>query len=71
LGQPPQRRVEPPGLADVEAEPQQSYAGGLTLPDGRVLCVPYNSRDLVVWDPGCGVAFGRDVALIRKHWRTA
>jgi hypothetical protein len=27
-----------------------------------VLC-PYDSRNLVVWDPGLGVAFGRDVAL--------
>jgi hypothetical protein len=39
------------------------YAGGVGLPDGRVLFFPRKERDLVVWDPGCGGGFGRDVTL--------
>jgi hypothetical protein len=39
------------------------YFGGVTLPDGRVVFTPKLARDLLVWDPGCGVGFGRDVGL--------
>jgi streptogramin lyase len=39
------------------------YAGGVSLPDGRVVLAPHSGRDLLVWDPGCGVGYGRDVCL--------
>jgi hypothetical protein len=50
------------GAAD-EAYPTGNFWGGTVLPDGRVVLCPYDSRNLLVWDPGLGVAFGRDVAL--------
>ena len=53
-------------VAELLAMPrigELSYAGGVGLPDGRVVFCPRKARDLVVWDPGLGVAFGRDIAL--------
>jgi hypothetical protein len=50
---------------ELLACPAQSlaYAGGVSLPDGRVALSPCTARDLLVWDPGCGVGYGRDVCL--------
>ena len=36
---------------------------GACSPDGRVVFTPWYSRHLVVWEPGLGAAYGRDVAL--------
>ena len=49
--------VTPPAIG------QAAYVGGCALPDGRVVFTPYLSRHLVVWEPGLGACFGRDVAL--------
>ena len=53
-------------VAELLAMPrigELGYAGGVGLPDGQVVFCPRRARDLVVWDPGCGGGFGRDVAL--------
>jgi hypothetical protein len=53
-------------VSDLNALPaigQGAYLGGCVLPDGRVVFAPWYSRHLVVWEPGLGVAYGRDVAL--------
>ncbi len=53
-------------LADGRALPAVgpgAYLGGCVLPDGRVVFTPYYARHLVVWEPGLGAAYGRDVAL--------
>ena len=55
--------AQAPELAAVAPAEIQAYGGGAVLPDGRVVLCPYECRNLVVWDPGLGVAFGRDVAL--------
>ncbi|MFO1130393.1 MAG: hypothetical protein U1E16_00045 [Hyphomicrobiales bacterium] len=47
----------------VPAIGQGAYAGGCVLPAGRVVFTPWYSRHLVVWEPGLGASFGRDVAL--------
>jgi hypothetical protein len=52
-----------PGPADVPALGLGAYLGGCVLPDGRVVFTPWYSRHLVVWEPGLGAAYGRDVAL--------
>lgn len=52
-----------PELVGVPAIGQGAYAGGCVLGDGRVVFAPYYSRHLVVWEPGLGACFGRDVAL--------
>jgi hypothetical protein len=51
-----------PELLACPAE-SMAYAGGIGLPDGRVVIAPRSGRDLLVWDPGCGVGYGRDVCL--------
>ncbi len=53
----------PSALAAVAPAAQGVFAGGAVLQDGRVVFNPWFARDLVVWEPGLGVAFGRDVAL--------
>ena len=52
-----------PELAALPATGQGAYQGGCVLPDGRVVFTPYYSRHLVVWEPGLGATYGRDVAL--------
>ena len=52
-----------PELATVPALALGAYLGGCVLPDGRVVFTPWYSRKLVVWEPGLGAAFGRDIAL--------
>lgn len=50
-------------LAALPALGQGAYQGGCVLPDGRVVFTPWLSRHLVMWEPGLGAAYGRDVAL--------
>jgi hypothetical protein len=50
-------------LAPLERLGAGVFAGGVGLPDGRVVLCPMVTRDLVVWDPGCGVGLGRDICL--------
>ena len=52
-----------PELAGVGRIGQGAYLGGCVLADGRVVFTPWYSRHLVVWEPGLGAAYGRDVAL--------
>ena len=52
-----------PELASVPALGLGAYLGGCVLPDGRVVFTPWYSRHLVVWEPGLGASFGRDVVL--------
>ncbi len=53
----------PTELVTLPAAGQGAYLGGCVLPDGRVVFTPWYSRHLVVWDPGLGAAYGRDIAL--------
>jgi hypothetical protein len=59
-----------PELATVPALGLGAYLGGCVIPDGRVVLTPWYSRHLVVWEPGLGAAYGRDVALAGfwNHW---
>jgi hypothetical protein len=50
-------------LAALPSVVQGAYLGGCVLADGRVVFTPYYARDLVVWEPGLGASYGRDVAL--------
>ena len=52
-----------PELATVPALGLGAYLGGCVIPDGRVVFTPWYSRCLVVWEPGLGASFGRDIAL--------
>jgi hypothetical protein len=54
--------AEAPELLACLAQPME-YAGGASLPDGRVVLSPRTGRDLLVWDPGSGGGYGRDVCL--------
>ena len=50
-------------LAALPAVGQGTYQGGCVLPDGRVVFTSWYSRHLVVWEPGLGATYGRDIAL--------
>ena len=50
-------------LAALAAVGQGAYLGGCVLVDGRVVFAPYYGRNLVMWEPGLGAAYGRDIAL--------
>jgi hypothetical protein len=52
-----------PELSSLAAAGLGMYAGGCVLPNGRVVFVPWYARHLVVWEPGLGAAYGRDIAL--------
>ncbi len=52
-----------PKMLEIPPEGQDWYRGGCVLPDGRVVFAPWCGRNLVVWDPGLGAAYGRDIAL--------
>ena len=52
-----------PELAALPAVGQGAYLGGCVLGEGRVVFTPYYARHLVVWEPGLGATYGRDIAL--------
>jgi hypothetical protein len=55
--------VAPPELSTVPALALGAYLGGCVIGDGRVVFTPWYSRHLVVWEPGLGAVYGRDIAL--------